>query len=385
MTAPVPPEGLIEISYQVVAGRFAAVTVDNRRRLFGDGFLRGKAVEMVPAMVGRLFSVCRTAQGLGALQAVETALGRPAPSAHRRARTFLIQAETFLEHAGRICLDWTSMLGEAPAVAVFKEVRKALGGLERSFYPGDDWLVPGGGRLQIDAAAVQAGLAAAAAFLRQTALGEPSGNERDWAVWAGRGDSLGQRLAARLLADDLAGFARSDAVPLPAFPEGERPPAGWRATAGELPFPLGGDRRFFLTGALARQWRQPSIAALRSSYGNGLLPHVAARLVEMAGLLREMQGFEGASRDDDRSPTAAAGEAMAVIEAARGRLVHAIALDGGRVGDYRIWAPTEWNFHPQGALVRGLMGSPAGEDAEGRVRHLTVALDPCVAYRIRAS
>ena len=51
---------------------------------------------------------------------------------------------------------------------------------------------------------------------------------------------------------------------------------------------------------------------------------------------------------------------------------------------YAIVAPTEWNFHPEGALVRGLVGSAADDAATlARATHLLVqALDPCVACEV---
>jgi len=60
---------------------------------------------------------------------------------------------------------------------------------------------------------------------------------------------------------------------------------------------------------------------------------------------------------------------------------------GDRVEAYRIVAPTEWNFHPDGALVRGLIDRPAA-DADTACRDaalLVQALDPCVAYAIEVA
>jgi len=47
-------------------------------------------------------------------------------------------------------------------------------------------------------------------------------------------------------------------------------------------------------------------------------------------------------------------------------------------------APTEWNFHPGGALASGLEGLEADDEQQLiRSTRLAVhALDPCVAYRV---
>jgi uptake hydrogenase large subunit len=45
-------------------------------------------------------------------------------------------------------------------------------------------------------------------------------------------------------------------------------------------------------------------------------------------------------------------------------------------------APNEWNFHPQGALVRDLVGLPACDDLRRWVDLLIAALDPCVPCHV---
>ena len=76
---------------------------------------------------------------------------------------------------------------------------------------------------------------------------------------------------------------------------------------------------------------------------------------------------------------------LAQVQAARGLLVHRVAIRAGRVADYRILAPTEWNFHPQGAAAQGLATLPDADDETlQRIGGLFVtALDPCVAYDLR--
>ena len=104
----------------------------------------------------------------------------------------------------------------------------------------------------------------------------------------------------------------------------------------------------------------------------------AARLVELTELLERKAGERMASaaiRD---------GDAIAWVETARGMLVHRVALDEESVVRYQIVAPTEWNFHPRGALVVELETLCVGDRTalERRVELLVQSLDPCVAYGI---
>ena len=78
---------------------------------------------------------------------------------------------------------------------------------------------------------------------------------------------------------------------------------------------------------------------------------------------------------------------IAAVQTARGLLLHAVRLEDERVADYRIVAPTDWNFHPDGALARGLLGLEV-EDATTLVQRAglaVLALDPCVAFRIEVA
>ena len=79
-----------------------------------------------------------------------------------------------------------------------------------------------------------------------------------------------------------------------------------------------------------------------------------------------------------------ADEGLATVETARGLLLHRACVRDECVVDYQIVAPTEWNFHPGGALVRGLEGIDS-DDERGLLRSARLAvhaLDPCVGFRI---
>ena len=77
----------------------------------------------------------------------------------------------------------------------------------------------------------------------------------------------------------------------------------------------------------------------------------------------------------------APGQALAWCEMARGLLLHWVQLDGGgAVQDYRVLAPTEWNFHPDGALAKALAALAPHDTAAARA--LAAAFDPCVACTV---
>ncbi len=101
------------------------------------------------------------------------------------------------------------------------------------------------------------------------------------------------------------------------------------------------------------------MAALAARDGHTVAVRMAARLVELAGLLQRARS----AADQAGNPhwveafAPAPGEGIAAVQTARGLLLHrAVRAAGGVVAEYQIVAPTEWNFHPAGPLVQGLEG-----------------------------
>lgn len=134
------------------------------------------------------------------------------------------------------------------------------------------------------------------------------------------------------------------------------------------------------TGALARMAAHPAMAAALERHGNCVAVRVLARLAETAGLVLRLAEGAGATLADGRTLAAQTGAAW--VETSRGLLAHVVALRDGRVVRYRILAPTEWNFHPDGPLARGLAGTEADSEAAvlRALQLQALALDPCVAY-----
>jgi Ni,Fe-hydrogenase I large subunit len=70
----------------------------------------------------------------------------------------------------------------------------------------------------------------------------------------------------------------------------------------------------------------------------------------------------------------------ALVEVARGPLVHRIECVEDRPVAWSSVAPTEWTFHPDGAL-QALVGTLA-PSVQDRARVFVTLLDPCVACSI---
>ena len=135
------------------------------------------------------------------------------------------------------------------------------------------------------------------------------------------------------------------------------------------------------TGALARNRDVPVVAAVCDRHGHGVLARVTARLADLACLLRVRRQ---PSSSWTSAQAVADGVGIAAVETARGLLLHRACVRDGRVHDYRIVAPTQWNFHPHGAFAQGMLGRPVAnsEALQRQAAIVLAAIDPCVPARI---
>jgi Ni,Fe-hydrogenase I large subunit len=114
---------------------------------------------------------------------------------------------------------------------------------------------------------------------------------------------------------------------------------------------------------------------------------LAARWQELLDIAAATALNEDATHDPILSSGALAlgeGQAIAWCEMARGLLLHWVQLDRhGAVAQYRVLAPTEWNFHPHGALALAL-AARAPQDVVA-AQTLAGAFDPCVECSVQTA
>ncbi|MFC5354013.1 nickel-dependent hydrogenase large subunit [Azospirillum himalayense] len=375
-------EGSVSVRLETAAGRVRAVSVQVRRPAAARA-LCGRTPDEAMRLVPLLFSLCGTAQSLAAAEALEEALGLDARP-HTTARALLAEAETATNHAWQVLMDWPARLGEAPQPRDLAGLRAAAAAIHPALYPARDGLRPGGGLLRPDRAALTAAVAALREGVERAVFAAPVPTDTaDLERWAGAGGTGAARLMRRVLAPGMAGFGACGVTAL------EPHPAGWfgerlsaDAAFSENPRQDGAPAH---TGALARRSAHPLVAALLARHGSGLAAHTASRLVELAGLAERLASW--ADRLDDAEPAPDDGSARhaagsGAVETARGRLAHWLRIEGGRIADWRIAAPTEWNFAADGPLAQGLEGTAADAGLAERAGLLVAALDPCVAAAI---
>jgi len=312
--------GCVRLRLGSTTGRISEVSVASERPAVAQ-VLRGRPADEAVRLVPLLFALCGKAQGRAAALALAAARGTECGSHLDPA----IQREALREHLWRWLLDLPPLLGEAA--------------MREEFVAATGWIA-GGQRDELGALLAWSRIGALRRRLEGTDdLPDPPPRLLP---------ALDARASLALWPRLDAGFCR---IP------------NWLGAAAE-------------TGAIARQQGRAGVAA--SAFAARWL----ARLEELrdwaAGL--EKVGAGGTASAASHEP----GSGRALVETARGLLMHEIVLDGERIADYFIVAPTEWNFHPQGPLAGWLIGREASDrDAvQGYAARAVAALDPCVRWEL---
>ncbi|WP_455383922.1 nickel-dependent hydrogenase large subunit [Acidihalobacter prosperus] len=366
------PGGRLRIALAHAGDRIARVDIATSRPVHAARAFIGRTPREAVRLVPLLFSLCAGAQRIAAIVACERAQDLEPTLGEQAAREFALQLEIVREHALRILVDWPAALGIEPdrdtAARLFALQRLITGSLcgdndtarrsalqlievVREAVIGDDWAEPA------ETGAVRD---RPRAMLQRLLLAlQVSGWQ---ALGAGAGIRPLETFSGKTWLDRLSNTANSYAL---------RPEIDGQARE---------------TTPYARRIDAPEVRAGTLRWGDGLATRLLALAGELNSALPKLQDYleraHCAAPAEPLDDEAATGEGICVVDAARGTLMHHIELSQGRIRDYRIVAPTEWNFHPRGVAAQALGQLPFRSEAAcaAQARALICAIDPCVAY-----
>jgi uptake hydrogenase large subunit len=356
------------------------VRLHSSRPIAASRALAGKPPDEVVATVPLLFSICGGAQRAAASGALAAAAGGRCSGTSDELRVIL---ETVQEYFWRLLIDWPKAMGRERLAGPVAAVRQQIAATARAANGSPEW-EPATATGELGATI--GALATKCIYGISPGVWLSFGDSAALQTWIDRGATLPAVLLGELMRQ-MPDVGRSDVALMPTA----TPDALVAAVVPAL-----GEPQFARTptwdgvpvetGALARMCSQPVVAAQAARHGNAVATRMVARLAELATLLQELASGRPEADAPARIQTLALapGDGLAAVQTARGLLLHRARLADGKVSDYQIVAPTEWNFHPDGALVRGLCGLAADDEMEleQRARVAVQALDPCVACRI---
>jgi uptake hydrogenase large subunit len=341
-------DGVLNVTVVLREDWVSEVRIASPRKIIAPAFIGRTAAEAV-ALAKNLFSLCPTAQSLACQAAAEAALGVAPDKAQLSQRCLRLLAERFGEMLRASVLDWPQHAPpDSESIAAWREILPILRDLPDSTEAQK-------GLKRLEQAAARLGLReysrGVTIFARQWA--EVVDDENNMRLRQSKADFLQESDDGAVVKAMMeARFSLTPALP---------------GLCAE-------------TGSFARQGNECLNASLSG--------RLAARLKGMAATLDAMAALvAGGEPPADWLAAANKGprQGFAAVDSARGRLYHALRLDGGgRIADYRLVAPTEWNFHPDGPFARLLRGGKigTGTSARRRVERLAFVFDPCITVGV---
>jgi hypothetical protein len=377
-------EGELSIRLDWDGARVIGVAIRSTRPVVAGRLLAGKGAREAASMLPRLYSVCGRAQAAAAHRAIDAATGTESAAANAGALENAVLLETVQEYLWRLLIDWPQAMGRQPSIAAVAPVRRQLAAAIARQHANED--APA--LLAHEVAAALDALAADHVYGESPTQFLARGDAGAFDAWAATAATLPASLAAALLAK-APGLGRSATALMPTADASELLEAvvpGLRCDAEFARAPLWNGMTVE-TGALARNCDQPMMASLLQREGRAVVTRMAARLVELASLLGSLHAAAVTGTSGIgwvAALTLEPGDGLAAVQTARGLLLHRARLAHGRVVDYQIVAPTEWNFHPAGPLVQGLEGMEVADASvlSRQARLAIQALDPCVACSV---
>ncbi len=382
--------GAIDIQLYHSSGTATGVQIASTRPDTVAQVFIGKTPEQLLDTVPLLFTLCGNAQAYAALSACRAALGLATEPDLDAARNLLVQLETLREHAWRILLDWPGFVGVAPDKKALAALLKFDALFKRYLFKnGEAFKLDS--RLDIDATQLTHLIAELEALIDVSVFNgrladfQMLSGELQLQDWLKQNDALPAHLLNYLYSRNWAASGQNAMACLPPLDaDALNRQMQELVTFSRMPCWQG---RCFETTLLNRQLSQPLIADLRSRYGNGLMVRILARLLEIALIPSQLKRLLMQITDPSAlSAMSAANDSLGLsqIQAARGLLIHRLELRQGRVYDYRLVAPTEWNFHPDGVVVQSLkqLQAESLNDLRQQAELLINAIDPCVQYAL---
>lgn len=379
--------GKVHVQLSLHQGAVAAVRVDNQRPNQAAKVLVGTSLEQGLTRLPLMYTLCGMAHGRCAFMAAAVLRQQAVTLELELWQSRLVQLEILREHSWRLLVDWPRLASMPDATYALSQLFKAVNLYRQQL------LVPVQDPFDLNLLALARftpQIDPAPAIIEETLehalFGIPVEawcaleTVEDLQEWAHLSDTLAAGLVRLLFQQGWCDTGAIPSQPLAALaPE-------WLAQQllsdefMQTPAVCGEVRE---TGAGVRA-QSPLLAAIQDSFGFGLLRRVVARLTELGRLVMSLRqaAAEPLTPEEPgycQATRLNAGEAVAQISASRGQLIHWLKWSPDQIENYKILAPTDWNFQAKGPLTRALYRL-RGTDEEIRTKTnlLINCMDPCV-------
>ena len=385
-------EGRISITIDPALTGQNRVSISSHRPVHACHTFQGKTPQQALTRIPLLFNICAIAQSRAALLATQRALGISSKLHPEIARDMLVLLETAREHLFRILVEWPGLFD----LKVDAERLALLGQLvpdfkNTLFKSGDAFSLDS--QLEADTVLLQQQIQALDKYLETQIFGIKPGAWLEIKSidglnrWMHNFDTIAAVSVRTICEEGWSSQGYADCTALPKLSTSELVERFESAQSRHFVEQPDWKGSIYETTPYSRQMGQPLMRLLVREFHNTLIARWISRLVELANIPQKLSIMKQqlAEIENQKLEVTEPAIGLAQVEAARGRLIHYLKMDQGRISSYQILAPTEWNFHPQGLVKNSLchLSINHPQQLEKLARLLVNAIDPCVGYDLR--
>lgn len=384
-------EGQIRIDIYLEKQDINRVNISSSRPLKVTDMFVGKTPDQVLNIIPMMFNICGFAQSRASLLAFQSCLNIKPDSHSETARDLLLITEMVREHLMRITIDWPRLFDFQYKPHNLPFVNQLANNLKTILFT-DGRAFTLDSQLDIEHKSLVQQLSKLTQYLETYVYGC---NLTDWLdiidsdelrMWSTQTDTVAANVVNTTFEKQWQSIGQAKTTHLDSLDENVFLVELEKVISDEFIAQPNWSGDYCETTSLSRQHNQPLIENLSHEYGNSLLTRIVSRLVELGRLSQQLNHlFHQLEMPGLKSTDLIASNGLAMVETARGKLIHQVKLDGDHIKQYKILAPTEWNFHPKGIINTIILNLPKDDrDEFEKLSHILVnTIDPCVGYEIR--
>ncbi len=352
----------------------------------------GKSIEDVLDIIPLIYNVCGIAHSKAGLLATESSLGLSFNPKMEMAREIILLSENLRENLLRVLLDWPIMFGSNINQNSLQLVSKLSATIRDAlFFNGKAFNL--NSQLEINREQLETSVSNIRQCIEEHIFGL---SLTEWnrivdfdevLSWSGSSNQIAATSVKYIIDNDWSNACVSDSQKLPNFVHQLLINKLTSTGADKFIYKPDWEGVQYETTSFSKNINNPLIKQLNEKFGNGLLTRWVARLTEIERLVLSIEKliFELFSNQNNYQFDNNSSNGLAIVDAARGRLVHYLELKGRIVKDYKILAPTEWNFHPKGVVYQSLITllNSVHKNKRQLIEMFISTVDPCVSYNLR--
>jgi len=343
----------------------------------------GKKVDEVLSLLPLLFSVCGKAQQTASLQAIENFYHLPDDPKIQQYRNSSVKMESIREHLHRIFISWADFIKTPQDIKSMQQIMQLQHKFQEVLTTDIYKISPK--TINIDKSKIKDLQIELEQHLTQNIFKiRPDEwlqikNIQDLQNWADNTNTIAAKMIKFIIDKKYQNIGSSSTPPLTAINQ-------------KIIKEIIHNKDYIKNPTIDNECYESTsctiiktelLSAISKEHGKSMLHRAVATLTQIASNNENLFNNNNDDDGDKKDLKIYKNHGIGTIIAARGKLVHCIKIKDDEIKNYKILAPTEWNFHPQGSLQKMLIGLKGDKKELKKIINMLICLlDPCVDYEL---